>query len=104
MPDPLDITLTIPTWAIAYTLGVWLGMGLLCWPVVMVRYHHMMGHNVGWTWRTTLAGRPNPAHPVRHAVRVLTGHVVLVLAWPIALHEARPRPRRYRRTIERRTQ
>lgn len=92
---------------IALLALVWVGMGLLCWPVVMVRYHHMVSHNKGWTWRTTLTGR-SPRYPdtlshVRHWVRVVVGHVVLVLAWPVGLYEARPRPKRTRRTIERTT-
>ena len=107
-----DLHLTIPG-AVVATLTIlaltWVGMGLLCWPIIMVRYHHMMAHNRGWTWVTTVWGR-DPCHPhhhyqhhVRHAVRAIVGHVVLVLAWPIGLYEARPRRRRTKRTIERTT-
>lgn len=72
----------IPAWFIIFPL-VWVGMGILLWPVVMVRCHNSLKHNAGWTWKTTLFGRRF------NIFRWVVGTLAAVVLWPWALWEVR---------------
>ena len=82
------MTIYLPEWLLILPM-VWVGMGLLCFPVVQVRLHRKWGHNPGWDWRTTLFGRRNNRTRRSQAFRVATAWLAIVLAWPLALLEVR---------------
>ena len=64
-------------------LLTYVGMGILMWPVLMVRFNRAMRHNVGWGWRRTLLGDRHRFRPFR----VVFGHIATVLLWPVAMRE-----------------
>lgn len=74
------MSIFIPEWVFA-ALIVYVGMGVLMWPVLMVRATKALSHNKGWTLKTTIFGRRF------NLFRFVIGHLATVLLWPFAMRE-----------------
>lgn len=70
----------LPSWLIILPIA-WVVIGIVLWPIIMVKIHRQMSHNKGWTWKTTIFGRRF------NFFRFVFGTLVCIIAWPWALHE-----------------
>lgn len=74
------MSIFIPEWVLLIPV-IYIGMGVLMWPVLMVRVHRAMRHNHGWKWQRAITGWNISI------LRVVIWNIITIIAWPWAMRE-----------------